>query len=84
MPPRCCGTRAIRGRRPEEDECEIFAPGRAAHDYVLTHGRSVREVMTSEVISTSADANTPGVKGVHDRLIWVEPVSGAVIEMPQE
>jgi hypothetical protein len=40
--------------------------------------------MTSEVISTSADANTPGVKGVHDRLIWVEPVSGAVIEMPQE
>ncbi|MDB6014980.1 MAG: hypothetical protein JWL65_7230 [Gammaproteobacteria bacterium] len=34
----------------------FFAPGRAAHDYVLTHGRSVREVMTSEVISTSADA----------------------------
>jgi CBS domain-containing protein len=165
----------------------FFAPGRAAHDYVLTHGRSVREVMTSEVISTSADAplsevvalmecqqikrlpvlqkghligivsradllralaqllperrviaisdvylrkrvlaeiakhswaprnnidvkvengvvelwgvvtddreriglrviaeNTPGVKSVHDGLIWVEPVSGAVIEMPKE
>jgi CBS-domain-containing membrane protein len=28
--------------------------------------------------------NTPGVKGVHDRLMWVEPVSGAVIEMPQD
>ncbi|MDB6014979.1 MAG: hypothetical protein JWL65_7229 [Gammaproteobacteria bacterium] len=28
--------------------------------------------------------NTPGVKGVHDRLMWVEPVSAAVIEMPQD
>jgi CBS domain-containing protein len=161
----------------------FFAPGRAAHDYVRTHGRSVGEVMTSEVISTCADAplsevvelmesqqikrlpvlqkghligivsradllralaqllpqrrviaisdvllrkrvlaeiakhswaprsdidakvengsvelrgvvtddrervglrviaeNTPGVKSVHDRLMWIEPVSGAVIE----
>jgi CBS domain-containing protein len=165
----------------------FFAPGRAAHDYVRTHGRSVREVMTCEVISTSADAplsevvelmesqqvkrlpvlqkghligivsradllralaqllperrviaisdvylrkrvlaeiakqpwaprnnidvkvengvvelwgvvtddrervglrviaeNIPGVKSVHDGLIWVEPVSGAVIEMSKE
>jgi CBS domain-containing protein len=165
----------------------FFAPGRVAHDYVRTHGRSVREVMTSEVISTCADAplsevvelmesqqikrlpvlqkghligivsradllralaqllperrviaisdvylrkrvlaeiakhswaprnnidvkvengvvelwgvvtddrervglrviaeNTPGVKSVHDGLIWVEPVSGAVIEMSKE
>ena len=28
--------------------------------------------------------NTPGVKGVRDRLIWVEPMSGTVIEAPQE
>ena len=28
--------------------------------------------------------NTPGVKGVRDRLIWVEPVSGTVIEAPKE
>ena len=24
--------------------------------------------------------NTPGVRGVHDRLIWVEPMSGTVVE----
>jgi CBS domain-containing protein len=34
----------------------FFAPGRAAHDYVRTHGHSVGEIMTSEVISTCADA----------------------------
>jgi len=28
--------------------------------------------------------NTPGVKGVHDRLIWVEPLSGTVIDVPKE
>jgi CBS-domain-containing membrane protein len=28
--------------------------------------------------------NTPGVRGVRDRLIWVEPVSGTVIEAPKE
>ncbi len=27
--------------------------------------------------------NTPGVKGVHDRLIWVEPLSGTVLEAPK-
>ncbi len=28
--------------------------------------------------------NTPGVKGVHDRLIWVEPISGVVMDVPKE
>jgi len=28
--------------------------------------------------------NTPGVRGVHDRLIWVEPLSGTIIDVPQE
>lgn len=28
--------------------------------------------------------NTPGVKGVHDRLIWVEPISGVVMDAPKE
>jgi CBS-domain-containing membrane protein len=28
--------------------------------------------------------NTPGVRGVRDRLIWVEPVSGTLIEAPKE
>ncbi len=165
----------------------FFAPGRAAHDFVRTHGHRVGEVMTGSVISTTPDAslseavalmetrqikrvpvlqrghligivsradllralaqllserrtvaisdvdlrkrvlaeiggyrwapranvdvtvengvvelrgavsddrerlglrviveNTPGVKGVHDRLIWVEPLSATVIEAPKE
>jgi CBS domain-containing protein len=28
--------------------------------------------------------NTPGVKGVHDTLIWVDPMSGTIIEAPKE
>jgi CBS domain-containing protein len=28
--------------------------------------------------------NTPGVKRVHDRLMWVEPMSGTVIEAPKD
>jgi CBS domain-containing protein len=28
--------------------------------------------------------NAPGVRGVEDHLVWVEPVSGTVIEPPQE
>jgi CBS domain-containing protein len=31
-----------------------------------------------------AAENVPGVKGVEDRLVWVEPVSGTVIEGPAE
>jgi CBS domain-containing protein len=165
----------------------FLAPGRAAHEYVRTHGRKVSEIMTTDVVSTSSDAplsevvalmeaqqikrlpvlqkgrligivsradllraltqllpdqravsasdvdirkrvlaeidkhswaprvninaavengvvelrgavtddrerlglrviaeNTPGVRGVRDRLIWVEPVSGTVIEAPKE
>ena len=29
-----------------------------------------------------AAENVPGVKGIEDRLVWVEPVSGTVIEPP--
>jgi CBS domain-containing protein len=173
--------------RPAGWLSSFLAPGRAAQDYVRTHGRKVREIMTSEVVSTSADAplsevaalmqaqqvkrlpvlqkgrligiisradllraltqllprrpvgatsdlelrkrvlaeigkhrwapranidatvedgvvelrgavtedqervglrviaeNTPGVRAVHDRLIWVEPVSGTVVEVPRD
>jgi hypothetical protein len=30
-----------------------------------------------------AAENVPGVKGVVDRLVWVEPVSGTVLEPPE-
>jgi osmotically-inducible protein OsmY len=28
--------------------------------------------------------NVPGIRGVHDRLIWVEPMSGSIIDIPKE
>lgn len=31
-----------------------------------------------------AARNTPGVKAVHDHLVWCEPVSGAVLGLPDE
>lgn len=173
--------------RPASWLAAFVSPGRAARDYVRTHGRKVREIMTSKVISVGPDAplpevvklmqsqqikrlpvlqkrrlvgivsradllrallqvlpdrrvvalsdvelrkrvlaeiekqqwaprqtvdvrvengvvelcgavtddqervglrviaeNTPGVKGVHDRLIWVEPVAGIVVDVPRE
>ena len=30
-----------------------------------------------------AAENVPGVKAVEDRLVWVEPVSGTIIDAPQ-
>ncbi len=173
--------------RPASWLAAFVSPGRAARDYVRTHGRKVREIMTSKVISVGPEAplsevvqlmqaqqikrlpvihkhrlvgivsradllrallqllpdrsvvvladaelrkrvlaeidkqpwaprhtvsvtvengivelrgavtddqervglrviaeNTPGVKGVHDRLIWVEPVAGIVVDVPRE
>jgi hypothetical protein len=28
--------------------------------------------------------NTPGIRAVHDRLIWVEPLSGTLVDLPKE
>jgi hypothetical protein len=28
--------------------------------------------------------NVPGVKSIEDHLVWIEPMSGAVIESPQD
>ncbi len=36
-----------------------------------------------EALRVAAE-NVPGVKGVEDHLVWVEPVSGTVIDAPQE
>ena len=173
-------------RHPAGWLATFLAPGRAARDYIRTHGRKVGEIMTTDVVSASADTplsevvalmetqqikrlpvlekgrligivsradllraltrllpdrcvvatsdvelrkrvlaevakhpwapranvdatvedgvvelrgavtddqervglrvvaeNTPGVRAVHDRLIWVEAVSGTVIEAPK-
>jgi BON domain len=29
-----------------------------------------------------AAENVPGVKGVRDRIVWIEPISGTVLEPP--
>jgi hypothetical protein len=31
-----------------------------------------------------AAENVPGVRAVEDHLVWVEPVSGTIIDAPQE
>ena len=36
-----------------------------------------------EALRVAAE-NVPGVKAVEDRLVWVEPVSGIVIDAPQQ
>jgi hypothetical protein len=28
--------------------------------------------------------NTPGVKKLHDKLVWIDPGSGLVVEAPEE
>jgi len=36
-----------------------------------------------EAVRVAAE-NVPGVKAVEDHLVWVEPVSGTVIDAPRE
>jgi len=36
-----------------------------------------------EALKVAAE-NTPGVKGVKDHLVWIEPTSGMVIESPED
>jgi len=36
-----------------------------------------------EALRVAAE-NVPGVRAVEDRLVWVEPVSGTIIDAPQD
>ena len=47
--------------RPANRLIAFLSPGRAAHDYVRTHGLSVSEVMAGDVISASPDTSLADV-----------------------
>jgi CBS domain-containing protein len=45
----------------------LMGPGRMAGEYVRTHGRKVREIMTTDVISVAGDAPLDEVVGLMER-----------------
>ena len=75
--------REIRARVLSEIDRGRWAP-RASVDVVVTEGVvELRGAITDERERTAlrvAAENVPGVKGVRDHLVWVEPISGMVIE----
>lgn len=64
-----------------------WAP-RATVDVIVTNGIvELRGAVTDDRERAGLRViveNTPGVRGFHDRLIWVEPLSGSIIEVPKE
>jgi osmotically-inducible protein OsmY len=64
-----------------------WAP-RAGITVVVTDGiveldGAITNEKAREAVRVAAE-NVPGVKGVRDRLVWVEPVSGTVIGAPDD
>ena len=59
----------------------LMGPGRAAGEYVKTHGRKVEEIMTTDLISVSGDTPLDEVVGVMERrrIKRVPVLDGAVL-----
>ena len=79
------GDDAIRERVLTELARAVWAP-RAGLSVTVTNGTValngvIFEEKEREALIVAAE-NVPGVKAVEDRLVWVEPVSGAVIDPP--
>jgi CBS domain-containing protein len=53
-------------RRPRWLEI-LVGPGRLASEYVRTHGRKVADIMTSEVVTASADTPVQEIVGVMEK-----------------
>ena len=53
----------------------------AVHDGVVELDGVITNEKEREAVRVAAE-NVPGVKGVRDRLVWVEPLSGTVIAAP--
>jgi CBS-domain-containing membrane protein len=64
-----------------------WAP-RATVDVIVTNGVvELRGAVTDDRERAGLRViveNTPGVRALHDRLIWVEPLSGSPIDIPKE
>jgi len=50
-------------------------------DGVVTLDGAITEEKERQALRVTAE-NVPGVKSVHDRIVWVEPLSGTVLEPP--
>nr|WP_314627935.1 CBS domain-containing protein [uncultured Noviherbaspirillum sp.] len=77
----------IRQRLARELASTAWAP-RYMIDHVVQNGvvhlyGTILDEREREAICVAA-RNTPGVKEVHDHLVWCEPVSGAVLGLPAE
>lgn len=78
---------AIRERLMEEMDRQPWAPKGLINvivkDGVASLWGSITDEREREALHVLAE-NTPGVKGMHDHLVWVEPTSGFVISSGEE
>lgn len=77
----------IRERLVQELMTSTWAP-RSMLDIVVRDGEvhlygTILDDREREALCVAA-RNTPGVRAVHDHLVWCEPVSGAVMGLPDE
>jgi CBS domain-containing protein len=77
----------IRERLWQELNSSEWAP-RSLLDIVVRNGEvhlygAILDGREREALCVAA-RNTPGVTAVHDHLIWCEPTSGMVVELPEE
>lgn len=77
----------IRERLAQELAASTWAP-RSMLDIMVSKGEvhlygTILDDREREALCVAA-RNTPGVTAVHDHLVWCEPVSGAVLGLPDE
>ena len=81
------GDAEIRERLLAEIQKEQWAPAAmvnvVVHKGVVVLWGVVVVVCQREALKEAAE-NIPGVKGVKDHLVWIEPTSGMVIESPED
>ena len=81
------GDAEIRERLLAEIQKEQWAPAAmvnvVVHKGVVELWGAVVDDRQREALKVAAE-NIPGVKGVKDHLVWIEPTSGMVIESPEE
>ena len=81
------GDAEIRERLLAEIQKEQWAPAAmvnvVVHKGVVELWGAVVDDRQREALKVAAE-NTPGVKGVKDHLVWIEPTSGMVIESPED
>jgi CBS domain-containing protein len=84
-PPSAPGDDEIRKRLVAELEKTAWAPLGSVtigvHDGVVELDGVISNEREREAVRVAAE-NVSGVKGVRDRLVWVEPISGTVVDAP--